>query len=146
MDPHGLQHGLDVYGSILRLPWRFTWAKTRAALFGDDFQYFFDPVAVFAKPASHALLTGGQWPCIRHVLSVDVELCAPRFADALRDICDRHLFDGHCWRNHYWNITRSLVCRALIVALDLLAKRILNSADDALRLPGHPKSAAAFGT
>src|SRR5438552_4921951 len=38
-----------MYGSILRLPWRFTWAQTRAALFGDDFQYFFDPVAVFAK-------------------------------------------------------------------------------------------------
>ncbi len=112
----------------------------------NSFYSLFDPLAHVSKPASHALLTGGQRPCLRHVLSVDPELCPPRFADALRDICDRHLFDGYCWRNQHRNITRSLVCRALIMALDLLAKRIVDSADDALHLPGHLKSAAAFGT
>ena len=64
---------------------------------------------------------------------------------ALRNLCDRHLFDGHCRRHQHWDITRSLVCRTLIVALDLLAKRISNSGDDDLHLPGDPEPGASTG-
>src|SRR5262249_60804634 len=91
-----------------------------------------------AEPARDALLASDKWSLVGNLLSAHSQLCAQCAAAALRNLRHWRLCHGYCRRHQCRYAARSLVHRTPVVALDLLANRALDAADDALRLPPDP--------
>src|SRR5262249_45687451 len=145
LDSHVLQHGPHVYWTFLGLPRWPTGATACPAFLRSNVHCLFDSFAFLSKSARHALPASDQRPFVGHVLPADAELRAARLAAALCNLWHRHLCHGHHRFHQHRHTAGRLVYGTLVVALDLLAKRFHDTADDALRLSGNPASASEAG-
>src|SRR5262249_56611489 len=108
---------------------------------GGDFYPLLTPSAPFSKSECPALPASGQRSVVRYLLSADIHLCGPRPSLAVRRLRYWRLSAGYCRLDQPRGAARSVADRTPLLALDLLDKRAVHAADDALCLPGDSEPA-----